>query len=161
MIRTFSTFVCVCLALTACGNQSPTEPARTLTPLELRAAPSTIDAGGVRLTLSASLWRDFMPPSPPDGRPLTAIARIQTVDRAPVPATLRATDVWVVRGSDVWRAAFREERPRSDTAPDYEVVARDGPKWGPEVTVDVVLRVTDGRRDWLLRAADQRIAATW
>lgn len=102
-----------------------------------------------------------MPPSPQDGRPLTAIARVQTVDRTPVPATLRATDVWVVLGSDVWRAAVREERPRSDTAPDYEVVARDGPKWGPDVTVDVVVRLTDGRRDWLLRAADQRIAATW
>jgi hypothetical protein len=102
-----------------------------------------------------------MPPSPQDGRPLIAIVRVQTADRALVPATLRAKDVWVVMGSEVWRAPFREERTRSETAPDYELVARDGPKWGPDVTVDVVVRVTDGRRDWLLRAADQRIAATW
>jgi hypothetical protein len=160
-MRTFSAFALACLVLTACGTQSPTEPNPAITPLELRAAPSTIEAGGVRLTLSASLWRDFMPPSPQDGRPLIAIARVQTVDRTPVAATLRATDVWVVLGSDVWRAAFREERPRSDTAPDYEIVARDGPKWGPGVTADVVVRVTDGRRNWLLRAADQRIEATW
>jgi hypothetical protein len=160
VVRTFLS-VLACLVFTACGTQSPTEPNPAVTPLELRAAPSAIEAGGVRLTLSASLWRDFMPPSPEDGRPLIAVARVQTADQIPVPTNLRATDVWVVLGSDVWRAPFREERPRSDTAPDYEVVARDGPKWGPDVTVDLVVRLTDGRRAWLLRAADQRIAATW
>jgi hypothetical protein len=40
-------------------------------------------------------------------------------------------------------------------------VAREGPKWGPSVTVDVVVRLTDGRRAWLLRAADQPIAGTF
>jgi hypothetical protein len=69
--------------------------------------------------------------------------------------------VWVVFNDAVWSAAAQDERFGTDTSPFYEAVARDGPKWGPGVTVDVVVRVSDGARSWLLRAADQPIVGAF
>jgi hypothetical protein len=54
----------------------------------------------------------------------------------------------------VWSALPREEQPRHETAPIYELVARDGPKWGPGITGDVVVRLRDqSGQASLLRAA--------
>jgi hypothetical protein len=147
------------VAVASCGP-SPTAPPDP-TPADLRAAPTSLTLDGRRIGLATSLWRDFMPISPPDGKPLVAVARVKADDGAPLPGSVRATDLWVLFDDALWHAAPKEERARAETAPEYEVVAREGPKWGPSVTVDVVVRLTDGRRAWLLRAADQPIAGTF
>jgi hypothetical protein len=148
------------VAVAACG-QSPTAPSDPATPADLRSAPTSLTLDGRRIVLATSLWRDFMPISPPDGQPLVAVARVKADDGSPLPVGVRATDLWVVFDEALWHAAPKEERARADTAPDYEVVARAGPKWGPGVTVHVVLRLTDGHRTWLLRAPNQPIVATF
>jgi hypothetical protein len=151
---------CAMFAATACGGgQPPTAPA-ALT--ELSAAPTSIVVAGTRLALSTSLWRDFQPISPPDGKPLVAGLQMRTDDGSPVPGSVRADMVWVVYEGEAWSRVPQEERTRMETAPVYEVVARDGPKWGPNVTVDVIVRLVDGSgRTFLLRAASQPIRATW
>lgn len=159
MIRLLTAFLI--LVATACGSDTPTAPSTPATAAELRAVPTSVNAGNVTLSLSTSLWRDFMPPTPQDGRPLVAVVRVQTADRSPVPTSIRATQLWVVFGDSVWSATPREERPRGDTEPDYEIVAREGPKWGPDVRVDVIVRLTDGARVWHVRASEQRIDATF
>ena len=112
------------------------------------------------LTLTTSLWRDFMPISPPDGKPLIAVMQIRTDDGSPVPAGIAADPSWGIYGDEVW-SSFVEPRPRSETGPIYEVVARNGPKWGPGVSVDVVVRLRDAEgRVVLLRAEKQPITAT-
>ena len=145
------------VALSACEARTPLSPAGSG---ELRTAPTSILVEGRTLTLRATLWRDFMPISPPDGKPLAAALQVQS-SSGTVPTSLRAAVVYVVLGGDVWTTAALEERSRTETAPAYEVVARDGPKWGPDVNVDVVVRLTDGSRSWLLRAPHQRISATF
>lgn len=157
MVRTASLLTAV-LALSACEAGMPTSPAGVG---ELRSAPTSIVVDGRTLTLRANLWRDFMPISPPDGQPLAAVLQVQPATGTTVPASLHATAVFVVLGGDAWTASALEERPRSETAPAYEVVARGGPKWGPDVNVDVVVRLTDGSRSWLLRAPGQRISGTF
>ena len=131
-------------------------------PSDLASAPLQVTLGGRVLSLEASLWRDFMPISPPDGKPLIAAARVKSDNGSPVPATIVAETLWVLNGNETWSATPREERPRSDTAPVYEVVARDGPKWSPGAMVDVVVRLRDGDgRTALLRVARQPIQATY
>ena len=147
----------VMLALSACETRTPTSPAGSG---QLRSAPTSIVVEGQTLTLRATLWRDFMPISPPDGKPLAAALQVQPSSGANVPALLRATAVYVVLGDEVWAAQALEERSRNETAPAYEIVARGGPKWGPGVNVDVIVRLTDGSRSWLLRVPEQRIGAT-
>jgi hypothetical protein len=147
-------------AVAACSQRSPTAP-DSERPTELRAAPTTVAVGGKTLTVQTALWRDFMPVSPPDGKPLIAVAQVRTSDGSAVPEHVRADAIWVLHGTEMWMATPIEERTRAETAPSYEVVARDGPKWGPDVTVDVVLRLRDASgQAFLLRAPNQRIRAT-
>jgi hypothetical protein len=103
-----------------------------------------------------------MPISPPDGKPLVAVLQVRTEDGSEVPANVRAEMVWVLNGADAWSTVPREERSRNETAPVYELVARDGPKWGPGITVDVVVRLRDGGGfESLLRVANRPIQGTF
>jgi hypothetical protein len=149
----------VLLMTNGCGS-TPSAPSDQ--PPDLRAAPTNVVLSGKRLQLGVSLWRDFMPIAPPDGRPLAGVLQVQTDDRSRVPADVRADAVWIVNGADLWSTVPREDRPSGDGRPDYEVIVRDGPKWGPNVGVDVVVRLVDaGGRTALLSARNQIIGATF
>jgi hypothetical protein len=153
-------FSSVALAGLLVGCRSPTGPEPLPTPT-LRAAPTVVTIAGKPLVLETFLWRDFMPISPPDGRPLIAVLRVKAADGTTVPSSVRADAVWVVFGSEVWAARTAEERSRDETAPFYEAIARNGPKWGPGVTVDVVVRLRDNAgQSVLLRAPDQFVHRT-
>jgi hypothetical protein len=146
------------LVLHACGAQAPTAPS----PTDLAAAPTRVVFAGTSLVLDAELWRDFMPVTPPDGRPLIAVLRVRTEDGSRVPAAVGADTVWLLSGGDTWSTTPREEQSRDDTAPAYELVARDGPKWAPGTAVDVVVRLHDrAGRQALLRVANSPIKATY
>ena len=139
-------------ALTGCS------PAPTDVGTGFDGSPSGTVVDGARLVLETYLSRDFRPVSPPDGRPLVALLRINAADSSAVPRTVRADSAWVTYGQEVWAAPVVEERLRTTGDRVYEVVAREGPKWGPEVNVDVVVRVrgADGQAV-LLRAPTQPI----
>jgi hypothetical protein len=122
--------------------------------------PTQVRVDGHDLTLEAHLWRDFQPISPPDGKPLIAVLWIKTADGRPFPAGVVADRVSVVYGDLVWTAPARQENESWHPSV-LEAIARDGPKWGPEVTVDVVVRLRGpGGGEFLLRAPDQRIGRT-
>jgi len=54
-----------------------------------------------------------------------------------------------------------EEQPRGAGAAAFAVVARNGPKWGPGVEVDVVVRLRDAAgHGVLLQAPGQLIGRT-
>jgi len=155
----WSFFVLSFSLLSGCGG-GPVAPT-PVSPSELATAPTTVSVSGKSLTLGTYLWRDFQPISPPDGKPLIAVLRVTTDDGTNVPATVRADMVWVLYGTEIW-SAVPQERLRSDTAPVYEAAAHDGPKWGPGVNVDVVIRLRDANgRALLLRAPDQPIRTTF
>jgi len=155
----FLAMTCV-LLLSGCGGSTPTSPSE-IPVSELRSAPTRTIADGKSLSIAASLWRDFMPISPPDGHPLGGVLKIATDDGSPVPAGITADTSWVIHNADVWSTTV-EQRSRAETAPIYELVVRNGPKWGPHVAVDVVVRLRDSAgRVFLLRAAGQSIGATW
>jgi hypothetical protein len=101
-----------------------------------------------------------MPISPPDGKPLGGVLRIKTENGTPVPAGIVVTASWILFNSETWSASV-EQRPRAETGRNYEVIVRDGPKWGPDVMVDVVVRVRDSvGAESLLRAPEQLIVGT-
>ncbi|WP_229068452.1 hypothetical protein [Actinoplanes sp. DH11] len=109
------------------------------------AVPETVTVAGATVRIEAYLWRDFMPICPPDGQPLIASVRI-LAEPAALPATLRADRIVVVHGGEVWVAPLVEEYPGSREAAGFQVVARNGPKWDPNVTVDVVVELRDEQR---------------
>ena len=154
-VRALAPFVLL-LAAFGCSVEDAVAP---LPAGDLQAAPTMIVVDGQSVVLAPALWRDFMPVSPPDGQPLTVVLRVQASDRKTLTASLSVDAVWIVNGTDVWATRVEEQgNARSDPLY-YEVIARDGPKWGPGIRVDVVVRVREqSGPTQLLRAADQLIA---
>jgi hypothetical protein len=158
MIRFRAGFIAIACIVTGACDQLPTlVPASS----EFRNAPEEVSLGGASIQLDTYLWRDFQPIAPPDGKPLVAALRIHTVDGGSISATLHADSVWILSGDLAWAAALVEERPRESGASFFDVVAREGPKWGPGIDVDVVVGLRDaaGHRV-LLQARRQPIHRT-
>jgi hypothetical protein len=129
-------------------------------PNRLRAVPLTVSIGGVPLRISASLWRDFMPSAEVDGGRLIAVVKVRA-DSPSAPPPIRATRLAVVHDLKVWTSPVVNQDGQMPSSPPFQVVARRGPKWGPDVVVDVVLEIQDhDQRRHLVRAADQLIFRT-
>jgi hypothetical protein len=145
------------------GGPAPVSPTpSSATANQLRTAPEAVTLpGGQVLRLSPYLWRDFQPVSPVDGKPLVAVFRVSTEDMTPLPMGTRVDAAWVVFGDEVWNAQPVEEHPRESGSPSLEVIGRNGPKWGPNVSVDVIVQVRDDRNAaYRLQARRQPIART-
>jgi len=130
---------------------------------ELLEAPLQIEIDGRQYTLETSLWRDFMPPSEPDGSPLTAVVYITAIDSLPFPAEVDSNRLWVVNHEKVWETGFSgESRPRDMVHPHQLTKwAAGGPKWDTGIQVEVVVRLTTlSRKAFLLRATKQTIGRT-
>lgn len=137
-------------------------PAPESTRGALLAAPLSVVVEGVTLRLEAFLWRDYMPISPPGGKPLMASIKLLVADAGAksFPDGVDAGRVWLVRGEEIWTGKFLvEERP--DEPGMKEKVFRDGPLWEPGEEVDVIIEVRDrGGATRLLRAPKVRIIKT-
>jgi hypothetical protein len=115
--------------------------------------------GGPVLTLQTNLWRDFMPPAPPEGRPLTGALTVRTMDGSPLPPGLIMSSASVFYQGQTWVAS-----PFGDPSPDPSTMVRlitGGPLWGPGVTVDVSVMLVVGRQRIILSAKRQTIHAVY
>jgi hypothetical protein len=155
MLRTARLAVSVSLLGAAACGADLLEP---LPVAELQAAPTQLTVGTETIVLRPDLWRDFMPIAPPDGQPLVAVIRLRTGAGSAYGGSAEIDRVWVVNGSAVWTAQDIESR--QGPADEYEVVARNGPKWGPGIDVDVVVRIRAAGVQSLLRMANVPIQRT-
>jgi len=156
--------VAILMVLHTCGKSPSHNNISNITnPTQetLEQAPKQLSVNGSALTLTTYLWRDFMPMSPPDGKPMIAVATISTTDSTVFPATIKADRMWIINGDQVWNTEFtNENQPPTDSIL-IKKVARDGPKWGPGVDVTVVVRLVDGQGEtMLLKAENQPIHRT-
>lgn len=128
---------------------------------ELITAPETITIGGKSLLIEAHLWRDFMPLSPPGGRPLIASITLKTADGTNLPKGIEVVSVWVFNGEAVWFSPQNKFTTQRDDPTAINLVIRDGPKWGPGINVDVIVELKDAEnRSFLLRVSRQPILRT-
>ena len=118
------------------------------------SATERVQIDGREYTLTASAWRDFQPVAPPDGQPLVVVVKLTSADQASVPADLEIDHVWVLKGKEQWSA-----KPEAGARPS-ETSVRGGPKWGPGIKVDVVARLKQGKKTWLVRAVGVDIKRT-
>lgn len=167
-----SSFAAIALAAvlaagSACsGGADPFAPSG-LGPAELRQVPTSSGTlAGFTYRVESYLWRDFMPTvgGSPSGSPLMAALEVTVNDdTASFPASVTVDRLWVVNGEQVWETRPREEQPRgADGHPEtLSVMAREGPRWGPGIAVDVVVRLRAANGAvLLLRAAGQPINRT-
>ena len=74
---------------------------------------------------------------------------------------VRADSLWIISGNQVWSGIFSTENRPGGPAHIREKIARDGPKWGAGIQVDVVVRLLDKEeRFYLLKAENQLIQRT-
>ena len=138
-------------------EESPSAPSAS----DLRQAPESVAVGGKMLRLTTEIWRDFMPISPPDGKPMVARLVVSTSDASPFPSGVGVERTWLFLGDQTWETADLQPESQQPGAPSLAVVARAGPKWGPGVTIDVVVRLKDSQTTYLLQAREQPIKATY
>ncbi len=161
MLKKISIFA-VCILALSCDSPFSID----LKVLEtLLSAPEQIQIDARVYRLETCLYRDFMPSCPPDGQPMIASICVTAIDQLPFPGTVDADKLWIINGQEVWETEFSEEEIPQEPNRTHQLVkiARDGPKWGPDIYVDVVVKVKDysNFRTYLLRASNQYIGATW
>ena len=113
------------------------------TALELAAIPDTLLVGEYTFVVDAHLNRDFMPPTSPDGGPMSAGVEFREVAQKEYEYPIHDPTLYVVNGMAMWTASMIERS--DDYFPDYVryFSAWSGPKWGPDIVVDVVFQFRD------------------
>jgi hypothetical protein len=129
--------------------------------VQLQTAPERIVVVDQEYELRTRLWRDFMPISPPHGKPLIAVVQVVERNGKPIAPELKLEYLWVINGSRVWATRFSGENLPPPAQNELDGIARNGPKWGPQIQVDVVVGLRRGNGSLkLLRAPDQWISRT-
>jgi hypothetical protein len=148
-------------------NGCPTESDSTDIPdivahqFNVAEIPDSLEIDGNTYTLQTYLWRDFMPVSPPDGKPMIASISLIRVDSMGIPPGLGMDFLWVALDTLAWATEFTDEARPPSPPHTQERVARRGPLWGPDVLVDVIVRIVDGdRNQYFLAAKDVVIFRT-
>lgn len=125
---------------------------------ELRESPEIISIGNNRLVLKTYLWRDFMPMAEENGSKMMCVNKLTEVDSIPILSTIELKKQYVINGNEIWTAEYSEIRNNIDFI--LEGVVRDGPKWGPNVEVDIVCEFENSGTTHRILAKSQLINRT-
>lgn len=137
-------FASALLALAGCrdgDHDDCDQDTPEIRPPDAFAVPETLSIGGYRLVARPYLWRDFMPVSPPDGKPMIASVHVVEIDSLPLPDGAALTHLWVLKGAEYWSTPFSTDEGPAHLPHELHETARCGPKWGPEIYVDVIIRI--------------------
>ena len=109
-------------------------------------AVETLVIGSNSFKLDAYLWRDFMPISPANGKPMISINWLISTNLVKIPKNISMVKQYVFYGDEIWEAEYENEAP-APSLPDYKLerISRNGPKWGPEIYVDVISQIYDSK----------------
>lgn len=120
---------------------------------DLALIPDTLNVETSRLVLDVFLNRDYEPPSPQDGRRMTANVTLRDVDERELALEINDPVLAVVSGSSMWTVELEESPFDSHFPYELDYQAGSGPKWGPQIHVDVVMGFRIGN------GAPQRVIA--
>ncbi len=121
---------------------------------ELRLSPTTVNINGSALTLDAYVWRDFMPPTDTDGDPMRSTVTLNLISGPEILNEVHLVRQYIVYENEVWVADLQDLSIGSST---YQGTSINGPKWGPNVTVDVILEFTYDGKTYKIQAPNQNI----
>jgi len=108
---------------------------------QLEAAPESLSSVSPGVSVNIFMWRDFQPLSPANGKPLIAVVTLRAPVGSMVPSGVHPEYLWVLTTDSIWSAPLVLEDPNHMPANELEVVARNGPKWGPGTLVDAVVGI--------------------
>lgn len=125
----------------------------------LRSSPDTITFAGAMFYLKADLSRDFMPQSPRNGKPLLCSNNLIEKDSLPISSNVKLIRQYVINGNDIWTNEYSQINNYQSFT--LQGIVRDGPKWGPNITVDVVCEFKIEDSVFKILAKQQEIIATY
>ncbi|HWM02452.1 MAG TPA: TetR/AcrR family transcriptional regulator [Actinophytocola sp.] len=127
----------------------------------LAEIPATATVDGHPVTISATVWRDFMPVVTATSTALIVAVSVTAAGTGVLPPFLRADRLAVRHDDEVWVAPLSEENPRGRTSRKFQVNARQGPDWPTGTAVDVIVQLRGEHAErQLVRLADQVIERT-
>ena len=124
---------------------------------ELLSAPEKIEIHDREYILETVLFRSFRMIGDPSG--LCGPIFVVALDSLQFPSSLDADHIWVINGSDVWDTGLKNrEIPYGYEYKMKKWTKEEGPDWGPDIYVNVVVEVVnDENGSYLLRADSQLI----
>jgi hypothetical protein len=125
---------------------------------ELRLSPENITIGNNNLVLTTYLWRDFMPIAEENGSKMICVNKLSELDSIPILNTITLKKQYVIKDNEIWTANYSEIQKNIDFI--LEGVVRDGPKWGPNIEVDVVCEFENSGTEYRILAKSQLINKT-
>ena len=139
MKKSVFTILLCCLIIFGCNgkNNSIISPDPIID--DLIKSPTSIQIDSTNFVLSVYLWRDFMPISPPDGKPMLASVEILTSDSSDFPENIDADKMWVIDSTNSWETFLYDQSVHES----YSILkkASNGPKWEIGLYLDVVVRL--------------------
>lgn len=126
---------------------------------ELKKSPEQITLGGKSFTLTSEIWRDFMPIQEDNGSGLFVIAQLVATDSSTINNNVVPLRHFLLKENEIWKSTFTEvRRPQPFLV---EAFVAGGPKWGPALTVDLVMEVQYDGKIYRILAKNQEITATY
>ena len=148
------------VVLFGCSEKDSTLPVENVPVDDLKNAPEQVVIDGTEITISSFLWRDFMPPTPEDGRELAAVVDFETIDQSNFPNNLIIDKLWVINKDEIWETTFSESGEIIKT---YRIrkSAHGGPKWEIGAEVIVVVQIRDENQQYYIKESDVPIGQTF
>jgi len=128
---------------------------------QLKSSPENVVINGNRYNLFTYLWRDFMPGAAgPDGSPLMCVIKIKGHNGGNIlHNTTSLSRIYVINNHQIWISDTFDTHIFNDD--NWEVVIRNGPKWGPNATVDVICEFKNSGKTYRLMSKSQIINVTY
>lgn len=122
----------------------------------------TLVIGSNSFVLDALIWRDFMPISPSNGKPMISINWLREIDSTDIPTNIDLVKQYVIYGDSIWISEYENESQPIQPKYKIEKISREGPKWGPKIHVDVISKVHDSKtnNDYFIRVKNIYIVRT-
>ncbi|MFX1488648.1 MAG: hypothetical protein ACFFBI_05835 [Promethearchaeota archaeon] len=102
-------------------------------------ASEEVEINGIKYTLDTFIHRDFFPPAPPNGEPLIAVIYVHAVDTDEFPLSTRIKRLWLIDEGNIISTLATEYCSVDGST--YIMVFHDGPKWEPEIYIDVIVKL--------------------
>ena len=124
----------------------------------------TLEIEANKFILETDLSRSFTPGGPiPTKHPLIALIYLFNIDSLPIPTNIDLTKLYVIKDQLIWISTPVDYD--QSNLPNYKLVkiSREGPKWEPEIYVDVIAEVVNNVTSdkYLLIARHQYILKVW
>lgn len=112
--------------------------------------------------LDAYIWRDFQPISPLNGKPMFSINWLINIDSVKIPDNLDLIKQFVINKDSIWISDYKNDTRPIQPLYKIEKYSNSGPKWGPNIYVDVIAQIYDSQTDkvYFLKCKNKFVSRT-